>query len=241
MTINNIISALPEQAKRSVLFSVVGSLNASLIGTANNIVSKLERDGCDFREIDVRDVEQLMSGMAGMEDTLANARLVERVANGMRVQLQEVSNDDEAGLIAESIKFMSSGKTREFDAAFIAEIAAAAGIEGIDPKMLNAANRANKQRSAERIAANQGAIEWLIGNVLTKRVEDPTGVLYGDEIEADVEELSAEHLERLHGTVEKALVRARDDAFLGVLNRDRRYSLGDLPLIAAAIKELDTL
>ena len=32
-----------------------------------------------------------------------------------------------------------------------------------------------------------------------------------------------------------------DDTFLGVLTRDRRYSLGDLPIIAAAIKEVDVL
>jgi hypothetical protein len=62
MNAQQVIDQLPAQAKRSVLFTLVGSINASLVGAAASMASKLERDGYDFKELEPRDITTLFKG-----------------------------------------------------------------------------------------------------------------------------------------------------------------------------------
>ena len=251
MNTQDIINTLPEQAKRSVLFSLVGSLNASIVGAAASIASKLSADGYDFRELEVREVELLLADIDSERGNTATAMLdvrrTVRVAQTLRDQLIAVSNNDEDGALSGTLDFMTKPSKRKLDAELLKTVLEAAGITGVDPAHFQAMQSMSDAQRAERLASQRGAIEWLIERVFTGRGYDSHNEIdgtpeYVDESNDDqIEALSTEQQERLHGKLVQALNKARDNTVLGVLNRDRRYTMGDLPLISAAIKDAETL
>lgn len=245
MNATQIIASIPEQAQRSVLFSLVGSLNASVIGSAQRIAAVAERTA-PLVELTVGEVKRLVSHEDDM--IMINAQRTARCASNLRAQLQALTNNDEDGDLLSTLSFMTKPSAKTFDPQLINEVMKAAGIDGVDPKLINAMNRASAVQRAERLAKQQGSIEWVIDHVLTSRGWDElVPSEYGATIdciednEDDIESLSADMQARLHDKLHSALNKARDTAVLGVLNRDRRYSLGDLPLIAQAIKDVDGL
>ena len=253
MSIQHIINTLPDQAKRSVLYSLVGSINASLIGTAASVVTRLERDDYDVKELSVGDVTQLLGEADSRDDLLTNARRLARVGTTLRDQLIEVTNDDGQGSISGSLDFMTRvGNTRALDGDLLARTLIAAGITDVDPKHIEAMHKVNQVQRAERLAQQRGEIEWVIDQVFVpptldevhyeaEEREDGTTfnrpVTTSYDVDIQLEELPEEMRERLLEKLSAALERARDAAVLGVMNRDRRYTFGDLSLISGAIIE----
>lgn len=254
MSIQHIINTLPDQAKRSVLYSLVGSINASLIGTAASVVTRLERDDYDVKELSVGDVTQLLGEADSRDDLLTNARRLARVGTTLRDQLIEVTNDDGQGSISGSLDFMTRvGNTRALDGDLLARTLIAAGITDVDPKHIEAMHKVNQVQRAERLAAQRGKIEWIIDQefvpptldeVHYEKEEREDGTTYNRpvttsyDVDVQLEELPEEMRERLLEKLAAALERARDAAVLGVMNRDRRYTFGDLSLISGAIIEV---
>ena len=253
MTIQHIIDTLPDQAKRSVLYSLVGSINASLIGTAASVVTRLERDDYNIKELSVQDAEQLLSEADSRADLLTNARRLARVGTTLRDQLIEVTNDDKQGSISGSLDYMTkAGNTRALDGDLLMRTLIAAGITDVDPKHIEAMHKVNQVQRAERLASQRGAIEWVIDQVFVpptlsevhyEKEEREDGTMFSRPITTDydvdvqLEDLPEEMRERLLEKLSAALNRARDATVLGVMNRDTRYSFGDLSLIAGAITE----
>lgn len=234
-SIHSIIDALPEQAKRNVLFSLVGSLNASIIGSASSVVARLTSDDYDFRELEASDVIHMLNEMDGRQDFVLNTRKTVRVAQVLRDQLIAISNNDEDGDLLGTLEFMTRGTNKGLDMELLKATLEAAGIKGVDPKHFEAMHAMNQAQRAARLSAQRGHIEWLIDHVLTG-----TGAEDGYD-EAVIDELQSEQIERLQDKLVVALNRARDNTVLGVLSRDKRYSLGDLPLISAAITDAEHL
>ena len=253
MTIQHIIDTLPDQAKRSVLYSLVGSINASLIGTAASVVTRLERDGYNVKELSVQDAEQLLSEADSRADLLNNARRLARVGTTLRDQLIEATNDDDQGNISGSLDYMTkAGNTRALDGDLLMRTLEAAGIKDVDPKHIEAMHKVNQIQRAERLAQQRGSIEWVIDQVFVpptaseihyEKEEREDGTTFNRPITTDydvdvqLEDLPEEMRERLIEKLSAALNRARDATVLGVMNRDTRYSFGDLSLIAGAIVE----
>ena len=261
MTIQKIINTLPEQAKRTVLYSLVGSINASLIGTAASVVTRLERDDYNVKELTVCDVTQLLGEADSRDDLLNNARRLARVGTTLRDQLVDASSSDSVvrtpdytvGSISGSLDFMTkAGNTRALDGDLLIRTLEAAGIKDIDPKHIEAMHKVNQVQRAERLAQQRGEIEWVIDQVFVPPTLDevhyeaeeredgstfnrPVTTSY--DVDIQLEELPEEMRERLLEKLSAALERARDAAVLGVMNRDRRYTFGDLSLISGAIIE----
>jgi hypothetical protein len=262
MTMQSVIDTLPDQAKRSVLFSLLGSINASLVGTASSAVSRLQRDGYDIRDLSTQDVERLLSEADARDDMMHNVKRLARVGQSLRDQLIELTNDDSQGSIAGTIKFMSVPTTRKVntDLELLGELFALAGVTDIDTTAFAAMREVRTQQRdiqrAERLAAQAGEIEWMIDMVFVPPSTDETH--YEDEERADgstfsraivtrhdvdvqLEELSEETRERLIDKMNVALKRALDDGIMGVLDRDRRYTMSDVAVIAGAIKTINEI
>ena len=242
MNTQDIINTLPEQAKRSVLFSLVGSLNASVVGTSASIAARLSKDDYDFRDLEPRDVISMLNDPDQSGSALITARRTARVAQALRDQLIALSNNDEDGALSTTIDFMTKPSARKLDAELLKTVLEAAGIEGVDPAHFAAMQKMSDVQRAERLAAQRGHIEWLIEHVITGRGYHDESTTIDDETgREDIEDLPEEQRERLYDKFLMALNKARDNTVLGVLNRDRRYTMGDLPLISAAIKDAETL
>lgn len=260
MTIQTIINTLPDQAKRSVLYSLVGSINSSLVGTGASVAARLQNDDYDIRELSPQDVEQLLKELDSRDDLITNVRRLARVGATLRDQLIELTNDDDQGAISGTLDFMTrSDNTRSLDADLLSKTLEAAGISNVDTSHIESMHKMNQIQRAERLAAQRGNIEWIIDQVfvpptateIIRDASDPEdeddGVsrVYAREIHHDVdvelEELNEEMRERLIEKAISALERARDNAILGVLNRDRRFSFSDLPIINGALTELNAI
>jgi hypothetical protein len=242
MNTQDIINTLPDQAKRSVLFSLVGSLNASVVGTSASIASRLTKDDYDFRELEPREVVALMNDPDMSGGALITARRTARVAQNLRDQLIALSNNDEDGALSATIDFMTKPSARKLDTKLLAATLEAAGLKDIDPAHFQAMQSMNDAQRAERLAQQRGHIEWLIEHVIVGRGYEDEGTTIDDETgREDIEDLPEEQRERLYDKMIQALNKARDTTVLGVMNRDRRYTLGDLPLISAALADAETL
>lgn len=218
------VAALPGNIRRNVLFSLVGSVNASLIGTAQSMVRRIERDGTSLLELSPYEFEQLMAGPDWMSGT-NYARNVNAIAQRWRDDLVALTDQDNAGALGETIDFMIK-QPRQLDDVLLRATLEAAGIQGVEPEIIKAKFDTMQQQRAETLAAQRGQIEWVIEQALST-----------DE-EPEFFQLSEEQQHALTDKLAAALERTRDTAVIGVLNRDRRWSFGDLPIISAAIQEV---
>jgi hypothetical protein len=252
MNAQQVIDQLPAQAKRSVLFTLVGSINASLVGAAASMASKLERDGYDFKELEPRDITTLFKG-SDEQSPLLDTRRLARVGSNLREQLIELSfdplsnkpRDDTQGDINKTIDFMTSGKARAIDMTAFDLLVEAGYIKGVDPRQIAAANEANARQRGERLAAQRGAVEYIIEHVLTVNGYDDVngdGPAYVSDTSSDtIECLNKDMQARLHDKLLSACVKSKDNTILALLNHDQRVSFGDLPSIDAAIDDATQL
>jgi hypothetical protein len=239
-----VIDGLPDQAKRDVLFALVGSLNASIVGTASSVASRVERSDLDMHSMEPRDIELLMAEGDDRNDLLTSVRIVVRVAQNLRDQLLVVSNDDTAGSLLGTVDFMTRPNTnpRKLDTELLSACLEAANIGGIDVSHFEAMDAISNAQRSSRLAGQRGMIEWLIEHVFTSHGH--TGFdEYNNPIEIDdserntIESIAPQQRERVYEKLVAALTRTRDNTILGVLHRDTRYSFSDIPLIAAAIND----
>ena len=253
-SIKDIIETLPDTAKRSVLQSVVSSLNCKVIGTAASTVARLTTGGYDFRELEPREVVTLINGIddeiGDTGSTLLSVRRTLRIAQDLRDELVKVTNNDNDGAMTSSLDFMTKvEKQRKVDMSD-PDVVAMLGVIKLnenDIKRAEAAQFLNDVQRAEKLAERRGSIEWLIEHVFEGHGLDVHDECDGTPqfvSEADnnlIASLSPEDREAIYGKVGQALHRARDNTIKGVLFSDRRFSFGDMPLIDAAIKEVETL
>lgn len=219
----NYVENLPGNVRRQVLFSLVGSANASLIGTAQSMLRRLNSSGVDFKELGPYEFEQLMAGPDWMSGT-EYARNVNAIAQRWRDDLVALTDQADAGSLGSTIDFMISSP-RQLDEKLLEATLAAAGLE-VPTGIIKAKYDAQQQQRAETLAAQRGHIEWVIDQALSTDDEPEFFKLS--------EEQQLALLEKLHN----ALQRTRDTCVIGVLNKDRRWTFGDLPIIAAAIDEV---
>ncbi len=249
-----VIDNLPDIAKRNVLYSLVGSLNASIIGTASSVATRLgrqlqsenphgTREDNNFVELDARDVVDMLNEMDDRSDLLLNTRRTVRVAQALRDQLVALSNIQGDGSIDSTMEFMLDGKAKPFDQALLKIILKEAEMD-IDPKLMESMNQLDAAQRAANLSTQRGSIEWLIEHVFTSNGDDELittthgGYMQHKSDNSDhIESLSSEMVRRMYEKIISAIDRARTVAVMGVLKRDRRFTLGDVSLLTASYKE----
>lgn len=249
-----IIDNLPDAAKRNVLYSLVGSLNASIIGTASSVSTQLtrhlheanphgSREDNNFLELEPRDVVKLLNEMDDRADLLLNVRRTVRVAQQFRDQLIALSNIQNDGSIESTMEFMLDGKAKPFDKALMKIILKEAEMD-ISPELMESANQLDAMQRSAKLSAQRGAVEWLIERVFTSCGEDKlidtehgAYMTHAPDTGDFIEVLPSEAIGRMYDKIVSAIDRARTAAVMGVLRGDRRYTFGDISMLTASYKE----
>lgn len=219
------IETLPGNVRRNVLFSMVGSINASLIGTASTMARRLSADGIIINELSPFEFETAMAG-PDYKNGLEYGRNINAIAQRWRDDLVSLTDQDNAGALSETIDFMIKSP-RQLDDRLLKATLEAAGITGVEPDIIKAKHDQMQKQRSERLAAERGQIEWIIDQCLFTEDEPSYSMLSEEQQQAMIEKLLT------------ALNRTRDLAVIGILNKDRRWSFSDLPIISAAIKEVE--
>lgn len=235
------VGELPPAIRRNVLFSLVGSLNASLIGTAQTMIRRIEKDGeTRIAEMSHNEVEHMLTGPDWVEGT-SYARNVNCIAQRWRDDLVSLTDQANAGALGETIDFMIKSP-RQLDDKLLVATLEAAGLSDVPTKLIKAKYDVQQQQKSEWLAEQRGHIEWLIDTALNpehSRVDaNLYGLVEGDYAEPDFFALSEQQQSALTEKLASALERTRDTAVIGVLNRDKRWTFGDLPIIGACINEV---
>lgn len=233
---HTIINQLPDQSKRMVLYAIIGTLNSNIINNAQAVVSRLTRDGVEFKDYEVAEVIHLMEEPDYRQDTLLNVRRAMSVVEGLRDQLVELTNDDEAGSIRDAIQYRSRPapvRAMSFDkfkqvALATRIIKPSEGDETIKLMMQASIERQTQDniRSAERTAGMAGAIEWVIDHVFNP----DTGFERPDNIEDLHRELKAQIFEVIRNRIDAERINALNELMSS--RRTPRYTLADATLLA---------
>jgi hypothetical protein len=231
------IDELPRNIRQQVLFSVVGSINSSLIGTAQTVLRTLERTTGldDIKEVSAFEVREMLRG-PDLIDTTLDARHLNALAQHWRDDLQNLTDQPEAGELGSTIDFMIKSP-RKVDENMLVAILEAAGLKDVPVGIIAAKYDAQQEARSSMLAKQRGEIEWLIEQGFSSDDIDAGSPLF--ESHTVFDNLSETVQERLTEKLQAALQRTRDSAVIGVLNRDKRWTLGDLPVIASYIKELE--
>ena len=240
-----VINALPDQSRRMVLYSLVGSLNSTIINTAASLAARIGKD-TDFKELSARDVEQYMNEPDWRMDTLLDTRRALNVVNNLRDQLVELANDDDICSMREAISYRSRpAPVRNVDRKRLKETLIATRIVKADVKddeveryAIASMNqqKLDNERSAERIAGMAGAIEWIIDHVFTnpeRGLEEP------DNIEDLPRALQANLFDTIRNKIDAERIAAVTD--LTNARRTPRYSIADATLLADCADMADML
>ena len=235
------VNNLPGNIRRQVLFSLVGSLNASLIGTAQTMIRRIEKDEeTTILDLSPSEHEHLMSGPDWVEGT-SYARNVNAIAQMWRDDLVALSDQPHAGSLSETIAFMIKSP-RQLDDALLKATLEAAGIADVPTTMLKARYNQQQAQRADQLSQQRGHIEWIIDQALNPEHSRVSANMYdlveGEYTEPNFFALSEDQQQAMTDKLASALERTRDTAILGVLNRDRRWSFGDLPILQASIAEV---
>jgi hypothetical protein len=235
------VNNLPGNIRRQVLFSLVGSLNASLIGTAQTMIRRIEKDQeTTILDLSPGELEHLMTGPDWVEGT-SYARNVNAIAQMWRDDLVALTDQPHAGSLSETIEFMVRSP-RQLDDALLKATLEAAGIADVPTTMLKAKYNIQQAQRSDQLAQQRGHIEWIIDQALNPEHSRVSANMFdlieGEYTEPNFFNLSEDQQEAMTSKLANALERTRDTAILGVLNRDRRWSFGDLPIIQAAIAEV---
>ena len=238
--IKNIIANLPEQARRTLLYGIVGSLNARIIGAASRIVLAIERNDSDVSTEVVNDFAKtaedakLRAELGTGHNTWHDTLWLNAMRDDYREMLALEVNDNEVLPFGDTMKFMTSGEVRAMPKEVLEGLAAAldCGITAEDLARLNSIDQA-QQRAA--LAAKRHDIMHVIHAL--PRPGD-LGFLYDDDTDF-FDHLSHDTQISVASKVADSLNKARDNALLAVMRRSRNATLSDIPLINAAIKEVE--
>ena len=233
--INNTIDNLPEQARTTVLYSLVGSLNVRIVGAAQRIVTTCDKHGEDLHaEINegfpcTAYESKAMSELGTQDDWFATIRVVNQLRNHLLVKLATTLNKEENEVLPleGTLKFMTEGDIKLLPKEMIEELVKALDIEGLDVETIQTVDKMDK-------AGRRSALFTI-----RERVSAVMHQIPGH----DADEQAFDHLPhevgiRILDKMNDALNKARNDAVLAFVRRSSRANIGDIPLIQAAIKEV---
>ena len=230
----SIINALPTQAKNSVLYSLVGSLNASILFGSQAIVKSCEQQGEDLHEEictgypKTRHDAAMRKEAGGATDTFLDLC----AANALRVELHDMlraerNTTDDVLPLHGTMKFMTQS-VRELPAAQLEDLVKALNIEGLTVDSIKTVYKADAE-------ARRAELVGMSSRVMNVAESIPCPIGYEED---HFSHLSVIRQHNLWLKMEAALNKARNNVVLGILQR-RAVDMGDIPLITDALKEVN--
>lgn len=232
----DIIENLPANAKSSVLYSLVGSLNASILYNAQSIVRQCDHSGDDIHEEVCMDFpktkyEASMAAELGnqpnrWEDLTAMVTL----RSALHDKLMEERNTTEEVLpLHGTLKFLTAS-VKALPQSQLEELIKTLAIDGLTASDINMMYTLDAEtKRADLVGMSE--------RVLSVALALPTmSEAYEDDA---FDHLSPQKQNNLWLKVEGALNKARNNIVLGMLQR-KAVDLGDIPLITYALKQVKT-
>lgn len=254
--------------RRHVLMCLVGSMNASLIGSAQSLLAGKLAD-YDVCELSDRDIENILAGPDERSYDFDALRAFNALRLEWASQLSDLTGGRNTGNITETIQFMVSNP-KSVDTTHLSAIMEAAGIplDESTQKLVTMKYDQRQKDRASKLAQQRGMVEFLIDHFFAPSVTEVTSLPSDAELPSNWAELSAEQKAEIKGDLEagrikrsieqeaewddlnhemqlkleekyiEALHKARDACVMGLLDKSRNWTFGDLPIISALIKEV---
>lgn len=226
------IADLYPTLRKSVLFTMVGTLNAALVAAADKFAVRLEQDGYDFKELTDRDFELLAQGTDEV-DGLHEIRVQCAVANEWRDMLRHCDARDDrdapeverAGSILATLNMMTGAQRARPSKPGAREALKAIGIEVSAQDIENARRKSMEADQARANArANRKAAIMSIYAVAFDTLDREDTEYYT--------QLSVENKERLctkfFGALNSAMAKATENVLMGMTGDV--LGLGDIVL-----------
>jgi len=226
------IEGLPSNIRQQVLFSIVGSLNSSLVGIAQGIARRIQANDTPVLDLDPFEIKTMLAGMDNRDGT-EQARKINALAQHWRDDLIALTDKPSNGSLGNTIDFMIN-QPRQLDEDLAKAALKAAGLPDVPTALIKVRFDDQQKKKSEALAAQRGEIEWIIEQGLCDQDDDGYLLEAGNVFSNLDENLQ----QRISEKLVSALERTRDTAVVAVLNRDKRWSFGDLPVIGAAIAEV---
>lgn len=235
--LHDMIQSLPTNAKTSVLYGLVGSLNASIIYNAQYIVRQCDLNGDDVREELCNDFTksraeaELNANFGQQHDRFVELQALVSLREDLHTMLMEERNTtDDVLPLHNTLKFLTTA-VKQLPKDQLDDLIAALGIEGLDAASIQTAYKVDAEYRRAELAA-------MSERVLSVALALPE--LPGVDAEGAFESLSQQKKNSLWSKFEAALNKSRNNVIVGMLNR-RNVDIGDIPLIAAALNEVKTM
>lgn len=218
--------------RKSILFSLVGTLNTTLIDSADRLAQRLEEDGYDFRELEYADYKMLLTG-PDETDGLADIRSVYNVAKEWREALRwitpadpETKEVDLAGSWYASLNWKTGVQGVRAEDTKGIEGLAAIGIatSAADLKADQQTQRVRDQNRADARARRKAATISIYETVFATNGHDTE---YFSELSAQRRELLTA---RFFSALDNATAKATHNVRFGLVYGDA-LGLGDIVLI----------
>lgn len=231
-----LIDSLPNNAKATALYSIVGSLNASILYGAQFIARSCDAHGEDVHEEIGNDFPraryeaQQAAKQGQMHDRFVDLQAMVAFRDELHTKLMEARNAAEEVLpLHATLQFLTTA-VRDVPKEQIEELVNALGIEGLNTDDIRSVYKLDAElRRAELAATSERVLSVAMAIPPLPGVEDNA-----------FDALSSTKQNALWCKLETALNKARNNVVVGVLNR-RTVDLGDIPLINDALKEVKTM
>ena len=232
----------PLAIRKQMLLSLVGSVNASIVGAADRVALSLVADGYTFeelRELEPREIDELLSTVDFQGNVTADyVRKLVAVGHDWRAMLQSTQSMREGNLgdITSTIEMMVGvQRMRPVDDNAV-KLLAAVGVT-VDASTIEATRKARRdadQQRADQRALRRGFIEWAIEHCFTliNDRDDETDA-YGD-LPSDYKE---QLCNKAAAALNKGITTATQNVLMGNRNPDA-LGLGDIPMLQAAHAQL---
>lgn len=231
-----LINSLPNNARTTALYALVGSLNASILYGAQFIARTCDAHGDDVHDEIGNDFprtryEAEQAAKQGqMHDRFIDLQAMVAFRDELHTKLMEVRNSAEEVLpLHATLQFLTTA-VRDIPKEQVEELVAALGIDGLSVDDIRTVYKTDAEfRRSELAASSERVLSIALAIPSLPGVE-------GNAFDA----LSAAKQNALWCKLEAALNKARNNVVVGMLNR-RTVDLGDIPLINQAIKEVKTM
>lgn len=235
------IANMPLNIRKTVLLSLVGSLNAQLVGAADQVAQRCVLDGYELKDLEPRDVDTLLQAVDFQGNTTRYQLVqLQQLRDEWKAMLQSAADDDSLGEIAGTIEMML-GKQR----LRAVDPAARKLLESVGVKLSDEDIEAKRQarRDADQLRANEraerrGFIEWALEHCFSV-TDDSDDALDGDadHFSALSTEMQETLVNKTCAALNKGVGTATNNVLSGIVNPNA-LGLADIALMNAEIAEI---
>ena len=231
------INNMPLNIRKTVLLSLVGSLNATLVGAADLVAQRCVADGYELRDLDPRDIDILLDAVDFQGNTTRYQLVqLQQLRDEWKASLQSAADDDSLGEIAGTIEMMVGKQRLRAVNPNAVKALASVGVEisADDLEATRAARRDADQLRANERAERRGFIEWALEHCFSVTDDENDGGEHFGDLSTEMQE---QLVNKACAALNKAVTTATQNVLMGTVNPNA-LGLADITLLKAEIAEI---